>query len=232
MMRSNDEPPRRDDDSRDDDSRELDTELRRVADALRRLPAVRPGAATRAAAAAAARGGPLVSDGLGDGTWRRRRSPRWGVGLGATAAAALLLVAGAVMLAVRGGRGDENADVSAPQRLATDDLTGGAVAVRPVSSADASAALEDAPLLVPFVVSLPNATRVSLVGDFNGWDPAATPLTAVGSGAWAVTVRLTPGRHAYGFVVDDTLWQRDPRAETERDVDFGRDHSVIVVGRP
>jgi 1,4-alpha-glucan branching enzyme len=38
---------------------------------------------------------------------------------------------------------------------------------------------------VAFGVWAPNAARVSVVGDFNGWDPDATPLTARdGSGIW------------------------------------------------
>src|SRR5215471_19983862 len=37
-----------------------------------------------------------------------------------------------------------------------------------------------------FAVWAPNAERVSAIGDWNGWDPAAHPLRAVGtSGIWA-----------------------------------------------
>src|SRR5215207_6557507 len=42
----------------------------------------------------------------------------------------------------------------------------------------------------------PGASRVALVGDFNGWNPASTPLRATGDGyTWSVSVPLAPGRH-------------------------------------
>lgn len=90
----------------------------------------------------------------------------------------------------------------------------------------------DAVVLVHFAMVAPDARQVALVGDFNGWSPTATSLVPTGNDVWTATVPLTPGRHAYGFVVDDTLWVRDPRAELVRDPDYGRDHSVVVVGRP
>ena len=50
--------------------------------------------------------------------------------------------------------------------------------------------------LVPmqFVLDAPRASRVSLVGDFNAWDAADTPLMRdPASGIWTVTVALVPG---------------------------------------
>ena len=41
----------------------------------------------------------------------------------------------------------------------------------------------------------------------------ATPMTRDERGVWIATVPLAPGRHAYVFVVDDTVWVTDPRAE-------------------
>ena len=43
---------------------------------------------------------------------------------------------------------------------------------------------------------------------------------------------LAPGRHAYAYVIDDSAWVTDPRVPVTRDVDYGRDHSVVVVGAP
>jgi 1,4-alpha-glucan branching enzyme len=83
---------------------------------------------------------------------------------------------------------------------------------------------------VRFAVQAPGARRVAVVGDFNRWDPAATPLAPAGAGAWAVEVSLAPGRHAYAFVVDGERWVLDPAAPSERDPDFGRARSVTVVG--
>lgn len=235
MTPIDDEPPR------DGDASDLDAELRTVAEALRRMPAVRPGATARVVAAA--RGEPMP-----DAAPRRRPS----VGLTAAAAAVLVLASGIglVQRNERGGaptgRHDAGSDpVAAPvvvrgpdgaAQPSTSFAAGSAsvAAVTPLRTASLteSGTLEDAPVSVPFVLRLPEARRISLVGDFNDWNPAATRLARTSNGFWTVTVSLTPGRHAYGYVVDDTLWVRDPHADVERDADYGRDHSVVVVGRP
>jgi hypothetical protein len=92
-----------------------------------------------------------------------------------------------------------------------------------------AAALEEAPRPVRFALRMPAARRVALVGDFNRWDPAATPLVR-GADGWETEVALTPGRHAYAFVVDGARWVLDPAAPSEHDPDFGRARSVTVVG--
>ncbi len=58
---------------------------------------------------------------------------------------------------------------------------------------------------VSFAVWAPNATRVSLVGNFNGWDPRYHPMRPLGaSGVWELFV---PGLHE-GEVYKFTLWDR------------------------
>lgn len=54
-----------------------------------------------------------------------------------------------------------------------------------------------------------NAGNVSLVGDFNNWNPYSTPMTNSGAGEFSASVRLKPGMHSYCFVVDDD-WKADP----------------------
>lgn len=53
------------------------------------------------------------------------------------------------------------------------------------------------------------ATTVCVAGTFNGWNPAATPLTRRDGGTWEVTLDLPPGRHEYKFVVDGA-WCCEP----------------------
>jgi 1,4-alpha-glucan branching enzyme len=101
-----------------------------------------------------------------------------------------------------------------------------------VADVGATAAPADAPQPVAFVVRRPGARAVALVGDFNRWDVTATPMRRLPDGTWTAEVPLTPGRHGYSFVVDGATWVLDPRAPVARDADFGRDHSVIVVGLP
>ena len=85
-------------------------------------------------------------------------------------------------------------------------------------------------LRVQFVLVAPGARQVSLVGDFNGWNPAATPLRPSGQGGvWTVDVPLKAGRYTYSFLVNGAVWQRDPAAPVASGDDFGRPSSVILV---
>ncbi|HEX8906778.1 MAG TPA: isoamylase early set domain-containing protein, partial [Longimicrobiaceae bacterium] len=94
----------------------------------------------------------------------------------------------------------------------------------PVASADGAVRT------VRFELVAPGARRVTLVGDFNEWDPAATPLHAAGrGGVWSVEVPLHGGRYTYSFVVDGSAWRGDPAAPPAPEDDFGRPSSVILV---
>ena len=48
----------------------------------------------------------------------------------------------------------------------------------------------------------PGAREVSLVADFNGWDPEAHPLAPARDGWWQAEVRLPAGSYAYAYLVD------------------------------
>ncbi len=82
---------------------------------------------------------------------------------------------------------------------------------------------------VRFAVQAPGVKRVSLVGDFNGWNPAATPLSLSRDGrTWTVLLPLTAGRHTYAFVIDDEI-VADPAAPRSIDDDFGTPSSFVLV---
>jgi hypothetical protein len=102
-----------------------------------------------------------------------------------------------------------------------------AAPIVPAANTDAVRAVQ-----VPITFDAANAKSVSIVGDFNGWDSTASPLTRFGSnGPWTATVKVMPGRHTYAFMVDGKLVV-DPRAPHSRDLDFGRDASVMMVNQP
>jgi hypothetical protein len=91
---------------------------------------------------------------------------------------------------------------------------------------------EPEPPVVRFVLVAPTATRVSLVGDFNRWNPAALPMRKSNDGsAWMIEVSLVPGRHVYSFMVDGDL-APDPAAPRAAEDDFGVPSSVVLVPRP
>jgi hypothetical protein len=84
--------------------------------------------------------------------------------------------------------------------------------------------------LIRFELQAPGASRVALVGDFNGWDPAATPMRRDRApSTWSVMLPLARGRHVYGFVVDERRWMPDPVAPLAPEDGFGSASSVIVV---
>jgi 1,4-alpha-glucan branching enzyme len=84
---------------------------------------------------------------------------------------------------------------------------------------------------LPFVVVAPHAARVSLVGDFNDWNAARTPMRRLGSGSavWTTVVPLAPGRYRYAFLADGSRWLADPAAPLARDDEFGPPSSVVTV---
>jgi 1,4-alpha-glucan branching enzyme len=77
----------------------------------------------------------------------------------------------------------------------------------------------------------PHAATVTLVGDFNDWDPAATPMTRLRNGDFKVTLDLEPGReYQYRFLIENEVWENDWEADKYLPSGFeGADNSVVVV---
>jgi hypothetical protein len=80
-----------------------------------------------------------------------------------------------------------------------------------------------------FVLVAPQAASVALVGDFNDWDAARSPMQPA-HGVWATVVRLAPGRYRYAFLVNGVEWRADPSAPAAKDDEFGTPSSVVTVG--
>lgn len=108
---------------------------------------------------------------------------------------------------------------------------------QPVGQPTAVAATSQLPASIStvvheFVLQAPTASHVSLVGDFNGWGAAATPMTRTDHGHWIVKVKLPAGLHRYAFEVDGTsgsTFVADPAALRAPDDGFGPS-SVVIVG--
>ncbi len=87
--------------------------------------------------------------------------------------------------------------------------------------------------VVKFVYVAPQASNVSLVGDFNDWDMTKTPMVRSATGGlWTVTLPLRAGRHLYAFVVDGSTWTNDPGAPLAPDDGFGHANSIRNVPGP
>lgn len=80
----------------------------------------------------------------------------------------------------------------------------------------------------PLRLHAPAAQRVSVVGDFNGWRPGATPLERSGGGWWSVQLDLAPGRYLYAFVVDGEILA-PPEADILVDDGFGGRNGLLLV---
>ncbi len=80
-----------------------------------------------------------------------------------------------------------------------------------------------------FILVAPQAASVSLVGDFNDWDPKRAPMQTA-QGIWATVVNLAPGRYRYAFLVNGVEWRADPGAPAAKDDEFGTPSSVVTVG--
>ena len=53
-----------------------------------------------------------------------------------------------------------------------------------------------------FFCHAPEAKQVSIIGEFNNWNPNATPMIRQPDGHWMAGLELTHGYHQYAFLVD------------------------------
>jgi 1,4-alpha-glucan branching enzyme len=74
------------------------------------------------------------------------------------------------------------------------------------------------------------AKKMCVVGEFNDWQLAKTPMKRRKDGAWAANVRLpNAARYEYCFVVDDRDWMADDQADEVVPNPFGGKNSVVVL---
>jgi hypothetical protein len=85
------------------------------------------------------------------------------------------------------------------------------------------------PREITFTIDNPEASEVSLIGEFNNWSPETTPMILTGSGMWTVTVALPPGTYSYKFLVDRKQKLPDPAATGSEPDGFGGTNSVKKV---
>jgi hypothetical protein len=199
---------------------ERDPIVRRAIEELRRAPRADHTAVSRVvAAAAAARVAPADDEVMVEPN-RGRHARRWTV-VGIAAAAAF---AGFALSSMR-WKTSETAAVASVSGIPAQS----ALELQAVSSTSADAL----PIMKQFVFSSRTARRVSVVGDFNRWNPSASPMVHAPDGdLWSVSVPVLPGRHMYAFMVDDSMFVLDPREPTARDADLGVEASVTIVGKP
>lgn len=140
--------------------------------------------------------------------------------------AAVAACVAAMLIGAAGTLAFVRADAAATPSVAAVNSTATTV---PLSNA-ANTSSSDKRKIIRFALVAPGAGQVSIVGDFNNWDPRATPLkTARDGSTWLIDMPLSAGRHVYAFVVDGDL-VADPSAPRVVDHDFGVQNSVVLVG--
>ena len=71
-------------------------------------------------------------------------------------------------------------------------------------------------------------TSVSVLGDFNGWDPHAHPLKKRANGTRSASVVVPPGReYCFKYLADGGTWFNDIEADSHVANEYGEVNSVI-----
>ena len=88
-----------------------------------------------------------------------------------------------------------------------------------------------------FGLFAPHKKNVHLIGDFNAWNPTATPMNLQADGLWAVELKLAQGPYGYQFLIDantdKAVTIADPCARKLRWVQGqGIPHSILEMGQP
>ena len=74
------------------------------------------------------------------------------------------------------------------------------------------------------------AESIFLAGDFNDWDPTATPMKPNSKGVFRATLELEPGRECqFRYVVNGEHWCNDWHADAYVRNDLGVDNCVVVT---
>lgn len=146
------------------------------------------------------------------------RLPAWALGV-----VCVVLVVGGVWVGRVGGEGTGGDTASAT-------ATSTATATATLVSAGAADTCPTPRVMVRFLIKAPEASKVSLAGDFNDWSVEQTLMSDEdGNGIWSVTVPLEPGRYQYKFLLDGKKWVVEPDAPAYQADGFGGKNSLLVI---
>jgi 1,4-alpha-glucan branching enzyme len=71
---------------------------------------------------------------------------------------------------------------------------------------------------------------VHVVGEFNGWDPTATPMDRRRGGVYRATLELEPGReYQFRYLINGEHWCNDWHADAYVPSPTGGDNCVVVT---
>jgi 1,4-alpha-glucan branching enzyme len=81
---------------------------------------------------------------------------------------------------------------------------------------------------IQFKFYAPDANNVSLVGDFNSWNPTKKQMKKNEKGEWLTRAVLAKGEYQYKYVVDGE-WKNDPGASKYISNGMGSENSIRIV---
>lgn len=74
----------------------------------------------------------------------------------------------------------------------------------------------------------PEATQVTLVGDFNQWNTNETPMQKMKNGDFTVTLELaSEQQYKFRYLIDNCQWENDWQADEYVPNCYGTDDSIV-----
>ncbi len=87
--------------------------------------------------------------------------------------------------------------------------------------------------IVKITFELPSAVEAKeavVVGEFNNWDPSATPMKRKKDGSFSAALNLESGKeYRYKFYLDGARWENDSNPDRLVPNIFGTQDSLIVT---
>ena len=78
-----------------------------------------------------------------------------------------------------------------------------------------------------------DAEWAAVCGEFNDWDPEATPLRALKAGGFSTTISLETGRsYRFRYLLDGERWENDWQADDYVPNAYGGEDSVVNLEQP
>jgi 1,4-alpha-glucan branching enzyme len=76
----------------------------------------------------------------------------------------------------------------------------------------------------------PDAQKVTIAGDFNGWDKENALMTRFNTGDFVVSLELEQGKeYRYRYFIDGVRWENDWYADKYVPNAYGCDDSVVII---
>jgi hypothetical protein len=73
-------------------------------------------------------------------------------------------------------------------------------------------------------------TTIHVVGDFNDWDTAATPMKQSKKGTYRATLELEPAHdYLFRYLINGEHWYNDWHADGYMPTGFGEDNCVVAL---